>query len=161
MATHPGFRPLHEETAASLDVTGTLPAWSSGTLIRNGPGAFSFPGGSSFDHWFDGFTMLYRFMFDPGSQTGSGDGYAVHYRNRFVRTDAYEAARDESFENGFATEGDDSPAASCDVSASTVRQYEHHRRAYPRRVHCTNRITAAGQVRAGRACDNQSRRVQR
>jgi beta-carotene 15,15'-monooxygenase len=103
MASHPGFHSLHEETAASLDVTGTLPAWLNGTLIRNGPGAFSFPGGSSVDHWFDGFAMLYRFTFDPGSQTGLGDGDVVHYRNRFLRTDAYEAARDGSFEGGFAT----------------------------------------------------------
>jgi beta-carotene 15,15'-monooxygenase len=98
MATHPGFHSLHEETAASLDVTGTVPAWLNGTLTRNGPGAFSFPGGSSVDHWFDGFAMLYRFTFDPGSQTGSGDGDAVHYRNQFLRTDACEAARDGSFE---------------------------------------------------------------
>ena len=161
MATHPGFHSLHEETAASLDVTGTVPAWLNGTLTRNGPGAFSVPGGSSVDHWFDGFAMLYRFTFDPGSQTGSGDGDAVHYRNRFLRTDACEAARDGSFEGGFATGGDDAPLASCDVSASTVRQYEHHRRAYRRRVHCTGRITAAGPVRSGHACDDRSRRVQR
>lgn len=99
MASHPGFHSLHEETAASLDVTGTLPEWLDGSLIRNGPGSFSFPDGSSVDHWFDGFAMLYRFTFDPTA----ADGDAVHYRNRFLRTDAYEAARNGTFEGGFAT----------------------------------------------------------
>ena len=97
MAPHPGFHSLNEETAMSLSVTGELPPWLDGTLIRNGPGAFSFPGGSTVDHWFDGFAMLYRFTFDPGK-----DG-AVHYRNRFLRTDAYEAATNGEFEGGFAT----------------------------------------------------------
>ncbi|MEF8814996.1 MAG: carotenoid oxygenase family protein, partial [Halovenus sp.] len=81
----------------------TLPEWLTGTLIRNGPGSFSVPGGSSVDHWFDGFAMLYRFTFDPGSNAGSGDGDTVHYRNRFLRTDAYDAARNDAFEGGFAT----------------------------------------------------------
>jgi len=96
MAEHPGFHSLHEETSASLSVDGTLPPWLTGSLIRNGPGAFSFPEGSAVDHWFDGLAMLTRFTFDP-------DGEAVHYRNRFLRTDAYEAARAGEFDGGFAT----------------------------------------------------------
>jgi len=103
MASHPGFHSLDEETAASLSVTGDLPAWLDGSLIRNGPGSFAVPGGSSVDHWFDGFAMLTRFTFDPGARAGSGDGDAIHYRNRFLRTDAYEAARNGEFEGGFAT----------------------------------------------------------
>jgi len=101
MEPHPGFHSLHEETATSIPVTGTLPEWLSGSLIRNGPGAFSFPAGSSVDHWFDGFAMLYRFTFDPSD--GVTDDDTVHYRNRFLRTDAYEAARRGEFEGGFAT----------------------------------------------------------
>ena len=97
MAPHPGFHSLREETATSIPVTGDLPAWLDGSLIRNGPGAFSVPGGSAVDHWFDGFAMLYRFTFDP-----TGDD-VVHYRNRFLRTDAYEAATTGEFEGGFAT----------------------------------------------------------
>jgi len=96
MDPHPGFHSLHEEAATSIPVTGDLPEWLDGTLIRNGPGAFSFPDGSDVDHWFDGFAMLYRFTLDP-------DGDAVHYRNRFLRTDAYEAATSGEFEGGFAT----------------------------------------------------------
>ncbi|MDS0261236.1 carotenoid oxygenase family protein [Haloarcula sp. S1CR25-12] len=102
MESHAGFHSLHEETATSLDVTGSLPEWLDGSLIRNGPGAFSFPGGSSVDHWFDGFAMLYRFTFTPASASDSADD-TVHYRNRFLRTDAYEAARKGEFEGGFAT----------------------------------------------------------
>ena len=103
MGSHSGFHSLREETTASLDVTGDLPDWLRGSLIRNGPGAFAFPDGSAVDHWFDGLAMLYRFTFDPGGRAGRTDGDAVHYRNRFLRTDAYEAARAGEFEGGFAT----------------------------------------------------------
>jgi beta-carotene 15,15'-monooxygenase len=96
MAEHPGFHSLHEETSASLAVDGTLPPWLTGSLLRNGPGAFTFPEGSAVDHWFDGLAMVNRFTFDP-------DGERVHYRNRFLRTEAYEAARNGEFDGGFAT----------------------------------------------------------
>jgi beta-carotene 15,15'-monooxygenase len=103
MGTQPGFHSLHEETAQTLTVEGSLPDWLTGSLVRNGPGAFSVPGGSSVDHWFDGLAMVYRFTFDPGNRARGGDGDALHYRNRFLRTEAYEAARDGEFEGGFAT----------------------------------------------------------
>jgi Lignostilbene-alpha,beta-dioxygenase and related enzymes len=101
MDAHSGFHSLHEETATSLPVTGTLPEWLRGSLVRNGPGAFSFPSGGSVDHWFDGLAMVYRFTFDPA---GSGSGTdTVHYRNRFLRTDAYDEATSGRFDGGFAT----------------------------------------------------------
>jgi beta-carotene 15,15'-monooxygenase len=106
MDSQAGFHSLREETAASIPVEGDLPTWLRGSLIRNGPGAFSFPDGSDVDHWFDGLAMLYRFTFDPGDTAGraaGGDGDALHYRNRFLRTDAYEAATTGEFEGGFAT----------------------------------------------------------
>jgi len=103
MDPHPGFHSLREETTASVEVEGRLPAWLDGTLVRNGPGAFAFPGGSSVDHWFDGLAMLYRFTFDPAGGPGPADTDTVHYRNRFLRTDAYEAASEGTFEGGFAT----------------------------------------------------------
>jgi len=102
VATHPGFHSLHEERAETLSVEGDLPTWLTGSLVRNGPGAFSFPGGSEVDHWFDGLAMLYRFTFDPGGRA-RGDGDAVHYRNRFLETDTLAAARAGEFEGGFAT----------------------------------------------------------
>jgi beta-carotene 15,15'-monooxygenase len=92
-----GFHSLREETATSITVAGDLPEWLCGSLVRNGPGAFSFPGGSRVDHWFDGLAMLYRFTFDPGGTD------TVHYRNRFLRTDAYEDATTGEFGGGFAT----------------------------------------------------------
>jgi beta-carotene 15,15'-monooxygenase len=101
MDAHSGFHSLHEETATSLPVTGTLPEWLRGSLVRNGPGAFSFPSGSSVDHWFDGLAMVYRFTFDPAGAGNESD--AVHYRNRFLRTDAYDEATNGRFEGGFAT----------------------------------------------------------
>jgi len=110
MSRHPGFHSLREETATTLAVDGDLPGWLTGSLLRNGPGAFSFHGGSAVDHWFDGLAMVHRFTFDPGTRApGGGDlgdvdtADAVHYRNRFLRTDAYGAARAGEFEGGFAT----------------------------------------------------------
>ena len=107
MSRHPGFHSLEEEVAASVAVEGDLPDWLTGSLLRNGPGAFAFPAGSAVDHWFDGLAMVYRFTFDPGNRARSTDVAngtdAVHYRNRFLRTDAYRAARAGEFEGGFAT----------------------------------------------------------
>lgn len=88
-----GFRTLTDEIDHECRVSGTVPDWLSGTLIRNGPGAFEM-GGSSVDHWFDGLAMLHAFTFDVGDVT---------YRNRFLHTDAFESARAGSFEGGFAT----------------------------------------------------------
>ncbi|MFH5797995.1 carotenoid oxygenase family protein [Haladaptatus sp. CMAA 1911] len=88
-----GFHTLTDEIDHDCPVSGSVPEWLSGTLIRNGPGAFEM-GDSAVDHWFDGLAMLHAFTF--------GDG-EVSYRNRFLRTDAYESARAGSFESGFAT----------------------------------------------------------
>jgi carotenoid cleavage dioxygenase-like enzyme len=106
MDTHPGFHSLDEERTVSLPVEGTLPEWLTGSLIRNGPGTFSLADGDSVAHWFDGLAMCYRFTFDPGNQADGSVGGAedaVHYRNRFLETDAYEKARAGEFTGGFAT----------------------------------------------------------
>ena len=87
-----GFHSLKEEISRELPVEGTVPDWLSGSLVRNGPGAFDL-GDATVDHWFDGLAMLHRFTFDDG----------VTYRNRFLRTDAYETAREGEFDGGFAT----------------------------------------------------------
>jgi carotenoid cleavage dioxygenase-like enzyme len=95
--TPDGFHSLSVEDEVDTDllVTGELPDWLSGALVRNGPGAFDL-GGSSVDHWFDGLAMLHRFGFD-----GAND--RVTYRNRFLRTDAFAAALEGRFTGGFAT----------------------------------------------------------
>jgi len=103
MSQHPGFHSLHDETTRICPVEGDLPGWLTGSLVRNGPGAFSFPGGSAVDHWFDGLAMVHRFTFDPAGGGGSSNCDSVHYRNRFLDTDAYEAAREGTFDGGFAT----------------------------------------------------------
>ena len=92
-----GFHTLTEEREAVLPVEGSMPDWLSGSLLRNGPGAFE-TGEASVEHWFDGLAMVTRYTLD-----GTAD--AVAYRNRFLRTDAYERARDGSFSGGFATGG--------------------------------------------------------
>jgi beta-carotene 15,15'-monooxygenase len=90
-----GFHSVDEEHDTDLAVEGSLPDWLSGSLIRNGPGSFETAAGEV-DHWFDGFAMLRQFSFDGGG---------VRYRNRFLRTDAYEAARRGEFAGGFGTSG--------------------------------------------------------
>ena len=49
------FRSLTTETPAlvALPVTGTLPSWLTGTLLRTGPSKFEV-GARSYNHWFDG-----------------------------------------------------------------------------------------------------------
>ena len=76
-----GLQDLNDEVSqATLRViSGKVPAWLKGTLLRNGPGKFSL-GNESYLHWFDGLAMLHRFHFDGGN---------VLYTNRFITTRAY------------------------------------------------------------------------
>lgn len=90
-----GFHSLDREVVTELPVEGEVPSWLSGSLVRNGPGTFRTADGEV-DHWFDGFAMLRKFTFADG---------AVHYQNRFLRTDAYADARAGTFDAGFATGG--------------------------------------------------------
>jgi beta,beta-carotene 9',10'-dioxygenase len=79
-----GFETLDREVRdVALQVTGSLPDWLSGSLVRNGPALFE-AGGQSVRHWFDGQAMLHRFAVKAG---------AVTYGNRFLRTKAYQAAK--------------------------------------------------------------------
>lgn len=63
----------------SLPVEGQIPAWLTGTLMRNGPAKFEV-GEQRLNHWFDGFAMLHKFSFGGGS---------VSYANRFLRGRSY------------------------------------------------------------------------
>lgn len=81
-----GFETLDNEVSADgLAVDGSLPPWLSGSLLRNGPALFE-DAERSVRHWFDGQAMLHRFTIAGG---------AVSYSNRFLRTRAYEAMRDQ------------------------------------------------------------------
>ncbi|HEX4718130.1 MAG TPA: carotenoid oxygenase family protein [Thermoleophilaceae bacterium] len=90
-----GFRSLDEEVHLdSVPVTGTIPAWLTGTLVRVTP-ALMDGGGKSVKHWFDGAAMLNAFGF------GEGD---VSYGSRFLQTDYLDKARAGKFDFGFATD---------------------------------------------------------
>ncbi len=81
-----GFTSLTDETRIPrLPVDGRVPHWLHGTLMRNGPALFEV-GERSFNHWFDGLAMLHAFSFTGGR---------VSYGNRFLRTSAYDAWKQE------------------------------------------------------------------
>jgi beta-carotene 15,15'-monooxygenase len=92
-----GFHSLSDELSTGLAVEGTLPSWLSGSLLRNGPGSFT-AGGNDIDHWFDGLAMLHRFTLD-------GSDGRVAYRNRFLRSEAYDRATGGEPLTGFASGG--------------------------------------------------------
>jgi carotenoid cleavage dioxygenase-like enzyme len=75
-----GFTSLdRERTIDALPVTGTLPSWLAGSLLRNGPARFEV-GSERYRHWFDGSAMIHRFTIGTGG---------VSYANRFLRTPGY------------------------------------------------------------------------
>ncbi len=63
-----------ETVLDDLHVTGNLPDWLTGTLLRNGPGTFRV-GKERYRHWFDGLAMLHRFTIEAGT---------VSYASRFL-----------------------------------------------------------------------------
>ena len=80
-----GFGKTEQElTLDRLPVSGDIPAWLQGTLIRNGPGTFKV-GTERYRHWFDGLAMLHKFSFSQGR---------VSYANKFLEGRAYRAALD-------------------------------------------------------------------
>lgn len=90
-----GFTTMEEETAVDrLPVTGELPAWLGGALVRVTPARLEV-GERRVDHWFDGLAMLNRFGFAEGR---------VSYGSRFIRSRAYEEAREGRPMRGFATD---------------------------------------------------------
>jgi beta,beta-carotene 9',10'-dioxygenase len=93
--TELGFTSQEEETAVdSLPVTGALPGWLTGGLVRVTPAKLEV-GERRVDHWFDGLAMLNRFGFAGGR---------VSYKSRFIRSRAYEKARHGELMGGFATD---------------------------------------------------------
>jgi beta,beta-carotene 9',10'-dioxygenase len=79
-----GFRSLTREIAegVALPVTGALPSWLKGALLRTGPSKFEV-GERTYNHWFDGLAMLHRFALAEGGVT---------YANRFLASKAFCAA---------------------------------------------------------------------
>ena len=90
-----GFRSLDEEVHLdSVPVTGTVPSWLRGTLVRVTP-ALMDGAGKTVKHWFDGAAMLNAFGFGDGS---------VSYGSRFLATDYLDGARRGKFDFGFAAD---------------------------------------------------------
>jgi beta,beta-carotene 9',10'-dioxygenase len=91
-----GFTSQDEETAVDrLPVTGALPAWLTGALVRVTPALLEV-GGRRLAHWFDGIAMLNRFGFADGN---------VSYASRFLDSDAYREAKEGEWRRGgFATD---------------------------------------------------------
>jgi carotenoid cleavage dioxygenase-like enzyme len=78
-----------------LSVSGTIPKWLDGTLVRNGPLNITIDGQKNV-HWFDGLAMLHAFSFHDGQ---------VDYTNKFLHTEAYQKVFDRGSLDyaGFAT----------------------------------------------------------
>jgi carotenoid cleavage dioxygenase-like enzyme len=87
-----GFTTLEQETAIDeLALSGELPAWLGGSLLRTGPAKFELGGDGEgaprqMRHWFDGLAMLHRFTIDGGR---------VSYGNRYLQSRSYRAAREQ------------------------------------------------------------------
>jgi beta,beta-carotene 9',10'-dioxygenase len=93
-----GFADQTEEVrVGALPLTGEVPAWLTGGLVRVTPAQMDFEK-RSVTHWFDGMAMLNRFGF-------GGDG-TVSYASRFLDTEARRAALASGGAaiNGFATD---------------------------------------------------------
>jgi beta,beta-carotene 9',10'-dioxygenase len=88
-----GFATLeHETTIDELQLSGEMPSWLEGSLLRTGPAKFEVGdiategGGVRMRHWFDGLAMLHRFTIADGR---------VSYGNRFLESRTYRAAREQ------------------------------------------------------------------
>jgi carotenoid cleavage dioxygenase-like enzyme len=81
-----GFSTLKQEVVVDeLELSGELPSWLTGSLLRTGPAKFEV-GDRRMRHWFDGLAMLHRFTIDKG---------LVSYGNRFLESRSYKAAREQ------------------------------------------------------------------
>ncbi|KAH7694654.1 CBN-BCMO-2 protein, partial [Aphelenchoides avenae] len=66
--------------AEQCQITGEIPKWLKGTLLRNGPGMFKV-GDTQYNHWFDGLAYIQRYHFENGK---------MFYSAKYLRSEAYE-----------------------------------------------------------------------
>src|SRR4051794_38878184 len=86
-----GFQSQDEEvTVDSLPVSGDVPEWLTGALVRVTPALLEV-GGRRLAHWFDGIAMLNRFGFADGR---------VSYGSRFIESRAYDDAKQGEWKSG-------------------------------------------------------------
>jgi carotenoid cleavage dioxygenase-like enzyme len=84
-----GFQTLRDEVRIPrLQVSGEIPRWLSGTLVRATPAGMEI-GGKTIRHWFDGLAMLNAFRFGDGS---------VSYANRYLNTESFRSAQEGKVE---------------------------------------------------------------
>ena len=78
-----------DRCAAPVDlrVTGKLPKWLAGAVVRNGPGRFT-TAKQNCSHLFDGMALLSRFEVDGATNS-------VKWASRYLQSKAYEYARNE------------------------------------------------------------------
>ena len=78
-----GFETFDRETVADrLPVSGSVPRWLRGTLVRTAPSKFEV-GEQRYRHWFDGLAMLHAFALRDGQ---------VSYRSRFLQSGSFREA---------------------------------------------------------------------
>jgi beta,beta-carotene 9',10'-dioxygenase len=81
-----GFATLEDEVVCDeLALSGELPSWLQGSLLRTGPAKFEV-GEQRMRHWFDGLAMLHRFTIEHGR---------VSYGNRYLESRSYKAASEQ------------------------------------------------------------------
>ncbi|KAM8927666.1 carotenoid-cleaving dioxygenase, mitochondrial-like [Pelodytes ibericus] len=73
-------------TPVPTKITGTIPKWINGSLLRNGPGRFEF-GNDKYNHWFDGMALMHQFKIENGSVT---------YKSKFLESDSYKMNKSEN-----------------------------------------------------------------
>ncbi|XP_063533390.1 carotenoid isomerooxygenase [Cydia strobilella] len=75
------LRSCEEEVTEPLEgqITGEIPSWVRGSLLRNGPGSLQV-GSERFDHLFDSSALLHRFAIHDGNAT---------YQCRFLQSNTY------------------------------------------------------------------------
>ncbi|XP_006860360.1 PREDICTED: beta,beta-carotene 15,15'-monooxygenase [Chrysochloris asiatica] len=70
-----------QQEPVKAQVTGKIPAWLQGILLRNGPGMHTV-GETRYSHWFDGLALLHSFTIRDSE---------VYYRSKYLRSDTYMA----------------------------------------------------------------------
>lgn len=70
---------LDHPQAILAEVDGNVPTWISGTFLRAGPGRYTW-NDSSYNHWFEGDALLYRFHIADGK---------VEFSSKFLESNSY------------------------------------------------------------------------
>ncbi|EDO36712.1 predicted protein, partial [Nematostella vectensis] len=75
-----------QPTAQEASISGNVPAWIKGNLLRNGPGVYEI-GKEHYNHWFDGLAVLHNYKIEEGKVT---------YNSRYLRSHAFDEAQSKN-----------------------------------------------------------------